>query len=154
MERRDRDALAASLRRQLLQFGHPTLDSRVRVWCPFVPVFEHALEHPWPLAAHEHRNMWLLRRLRPLPNRIEIDEPAMEGGFLLSPDALHRQHALAHHLPARGGIDAVVAHLLAVPAGADAKQEAAAGEQLERGDLLGQRDRVVLGNEADTSPEP
>jgi len=54
----------------------------------------------------------------------------------------------------RGGIDAVGRQLLAVPAGADAEQDAAAGEQVEGGDRLGERDRVVLRNEADPGPEP
>ena len=47
----------------------------------------------------------------------------------------------------------MVLHLLPVPAPADAEQEPAAREEIERGDLLGRRDRVALDHEADTGPE-
>ncbi len=44
---------------------------------------------------------------------------------------------------------AVVVHLLGVPAGADAEQEAPVRDLVERGDLLGGLDRVALHDEAD-----
>ena len=42
---------------------------------------------------------------------------------------------LPHHVPPAGRVDAVVLHLLVVPADADPEQEAAAGQVVERGDL-------------------
>jgi hypothetical protein len=43
----------------------------------------------------------------------------------------------------------VVLHLLDVPAGAHAEQEAPAGDVVEGGDLLGGHDRIALDDEAD-----
>ena len=51
-------------------------------------------------------------------------------------------------------VDAVVLCLCPVPAEPDAERDAAAGEMVERGDLLGQEDRVVLGGEQDARAEP
>jgi hypothetical protein len=48
----------------------------------------------------------------------------------------------------------VVGHLLAVPARAHAELEPAAGEVVDRGDLLGGRDRVALDHEADAAADP
>ena len=45
-------------------------------------------------------------------------------------------------------------HLLAQPAGADAEEEAAAGEQVERGDLERGVQRVALRDEADAGRHP
>ena len=47
-----------------------------------------------------------------------------------------------------------LAHLLAVPAAADAELEAPAGEEVERGDLLGGGDRVALDDQADAGADP
>ncbi len=48
----------------------------------------------------------------------------------------------------------MVGGLLPVPAEADAEGEAAAGEVVEGGDPLGERDRVVLGDQGDAGAEP
>lgn len=48
----------------------------------------------------------------------------------------------------------MVGGLLDVPAEAQPEREPAAGEMVERGDLLGQGDRVVLGDERDARAEP
>ena len=54
----------------------------------------------------------------------------------------------------RGEVDAVVLGLGPVPAEADAERDAPAREMVERGHLLGQDDRVVLGGEQDAGAEP
>ena len=97
--------------------------------------------------------MRLLHRLRPRPDAIEVDELAVVRGLVLGPDRLHRLDPLAHQREARARVGAVVVHLLEVPAGADAEEEAAAGELVERGDLLGGRDRVALDDQADAGAE-
>src|SRR5207244_7647056 len=40
-----------------------------------------------------------------------------------------------------------------VPAAADAEEDTAAGQPVERGDLLGRRDRIALDDEADAGAE-
>ena len=104
--------------------------------------------------ADQHLRARLLHRLRPLPARLEAHELAAELGHLLRPERLHRQHHLAHAGAAALGVDAVALHLLLVPAVADAEHHAAAGEPVERGDLLGQRDRIVLRHQRDAGAEP
>jgi hypothetical protein len=47
----------------------------------------------------------------------------------------------------------VIGHLLAVPAGADAEQEASARDVVERRHLLGESDRVALDDEADAGAD-
>ena len=51
------------------------------------------------------------------------------------------------------GIGPVVGHLLAVPARADAELEAAAGQVVDRRDLLGGDDRVALDHQADAAAD-
>ena len=116
---------------------------------PLVAVLEHAVEHLRPDAAHEDRRVRLLDRLRPRPDRRRSHELAVERGLVVRPDLLHGQDALAHEREAPLRVGAVVAHLLAVPAAADAELEAPAGQEVERGDLLGGGDRVALDDQAD-----
>ena len=85
--------------------------------------------------------MRLLLRLGVEPDRIEIDELAVEFGFLLGPQRLHGQHALAQQLEAGVVARAMVLHLLDVPAAADGEDEAAAGELVEAGHRFGGDDR-------------
>jgi len=77
----------------------------------------------------------------------------VELGLVGGPELLQGEDALAEEAAAVGGVGAVVGHLLLVPAGADA-EEAAAGGQIEGGGLLGEEDRVVLGDEEDAGAEP
>ena len=60
-------------------------------------------------------------RLGVRPDPLERDVLAGVAGLLLRPDRLHRLDALAHQRHPRARVGAVVAHLLAVPAGADAE---------------------------------
>ncbi len=96
----------------------------------------------------------LLDRFRPLPDAVEVDEVAVELGFIMGPDLLHRQNPFAHQRPAPPGIRAVIAHFLQVPAAANPEQKPSTGQLIERGDLLGGGDRVALDDQAHARPEP
>src|SRR5436190_12461033 len=97
--------------------------------------------------------MRLLDRLRPGPDPIEVDMFAVVGGLVLGPDRLHGFDPLAHDGEAPLWVRAVILHLLDVPAGSHAEEEPAAGEAIERGDLLRGDDRVALDDEADAGGE-
>ena len=71
----------------------------------------------------------------------------------MGPDRLHCLDPLGHQAHAGPGIGAVVAHLLAIPACADAELETPAGEMIDRGDLLGGGDRVALHDQADAAAD-
>src|SRR5581483_12320403 len=118
----------ARLRVELLdharEVGHGEADRD-----PAVAVGDDAVEALLVVRPEEDRRVRLLGRLRPLPDAIELDELAVERRLVLGPDALHREDALALELPAPLVVGAVVLHLLDVPAGADAEEEAAVGER-------------------------
>ncbi|MFN8539392.1 MAG: hypothetical protein U0232_18175 [Thermomicrobiales bacterium] len=123
------------------------------VGSPFVAVVEDAVEDARAFAADDDRRVGALGGLGPGPERAEADEVAVVCGFVLGPDGAHGEDVLAQAAEAGGGVDAVVVQLLAVPARADAEEEAPAGDEVEGGDLLGEGDRVVLGDEADAGAE-
>ena len=89
-----------------------------------------------------------LDRLRPRPRRRELDVLARRSDASSSAHsrciASTRSRTIARR---SSGVDAVVGHLVHVPAEADAEAEASAGEEVERRDLLGGDDRVALGDE-------
>ena len=97
--------------------------------------------------------MRLLLRLGVEPDRIEIDELAVELGLLLGPQRLHRQHALAQQLEARLIARAVILHLLDIPAAAHGKDEAAARELVEARHRFGGDDGIALRDERDAGAE-
>jgi hypothetical protein len=78
----------------------------------------------------------------------------MVGRLLLGPDRLHRLDPLAHQAHPRARVGAVVAHLLAVPAGPHSELQAAPAEAVDGGDLFGGGDRVALDDEADAAAYP
>src|SRR5206468_551554 len=71
----------------------------------------------------------------------------------LGPDFLHGEHALAQEPPAALPLGVVMSHLLFVPAATDAKEHAAARQPVERRNLLRERDRIALDDEADAGAE-
>src|SRR4029077_2293733 len=81
-------------------------------------------------------------------HRRVIDDLAVVFGLVLGPDRLHRLDLLAHLLEARRVDRAVLPHLVLVPAAADAEQETAARDLVDRGDELCGLDRVTLNDEA------
>src|SRR5579859_6568649 len=97
--------------------------------------------------------MRFLLGLRIEPNRVEVDELAVEPGLFLGPERLHGEHALAQQLEAGLVLRAVVRHLLDVPAAADRKFEAATRELIEAGDGFRGDDRVVLRHQTDAGPD-
>src|SRR5690606_2202222 len=104
-------------------------------------------------AAEDHRRMRLLEGLRIRPHGVEIYHLAVELGFLLSPERLHRENPLAQQLEARLVAGTVVLHLPDVPATADAEYEAAVRETVETRHRLGADDRIVLGHQADAGAD-
>ena len=97
--------------------------------------------------------MRLLHAFRPGHHLREVDELAVVFGLGLGPDRLHRLDALAHQLGARGERRAMVFHLLGVPADADAEQEAAARDLIDRGHQLRGLDRIALVDQADAGAD-
>src|SRR5829696_296849 len=134
---------------QLLDAG----DHRVIGWDsvrePAVAVGEHALVDGRPIAADQDRWMWLLKRFGKRRDPIEVDVAASVARLLLGPHRFAGLDALAQDREALLRVRAVVAHLLQVPAGADAEQHPAAGEAVHGRDLLGSRDRVAFDQQAD-----
>src|SRR6478672_3868658 len=120
----------------------------------FVAVGEHAADDAFAGAADEDGWVWLLRRLGPGPDGVEVDVAAVVLGLVVGPDLAHRLHALVHDRPAGRWVDAVVGNLLWDPAGADAEQHASVREEVEAGDRLRRRDRLPLGHQAHAGPEP
>src|SRR5207244_7749607 len=96
---------------------------------PAVAVVDDSLQRVRGLTAEQDGRTRLLRRLRPRPDRIEVDELAVELWLVLRPDLLHGQHLLAHLLVTGLEGGAVVLHLLCVPPGADAEEDLATREQ-------------------------
>ena len=78
----------------------------------------------------------------------EADVLAVEGRLLLGPQLAHRQDVLAGDGPPLRRVDAVVLHLVLVPADADAEQHPPAGQVVERGHRLGQDDAGRAGRRA------
>jgi hypothetical protein len=78
---------------------------------------------------------------------------AVELGLVVLPQAAHGEEVLPPLVAARPVVDAVVLHLVDVPAEPDAEGGAATGEVVEGGDGLGGHDRVALGDEEDAGAE-
>src|SRR5205085_2271592 len=87
--------------------------------------------------ADEHGWAWELHRLRPRPAGGEAHELAREARLVVGPQTFHGEHVLASDGAATAVLDAVVLHLLLVPAEADAEAEAPTGHDVESGDGLG-----------------
>ena len=91
--------------------------------------------------------------LGPLLHLVEVDELAVILGLFLGPDRLHRLDAFARQLVAAGEDSAVVLDLVLVPAVADAEQEAAVGQLVDRRDDLGGDDGIALGEQGDAGAD-
>src|SRR5439155_21404844 len=99
-----------------------------------------------------HQRDWrvrLLHRLPPGPALPAVDHGSVVLGLTLRPQRLDRLHPLPQQRPAGLEGGAVVAHLLAVPAAADAEQKAPVGEAIEACGLLGRVDGIALDEKAD-----
>src|SRR4051794_7126793 len=124
---RDRDVVA----RARAQGGYSPQQLVVvdHVGHPTVAEAQHAILDRRTVAADPHRRMGVLDRLRPRPDAVEAHVLSAIRGFGLGPYRLDRLDALAHDRHPHPRVGAVVAHLLAVPAGADAELHAPAAEQ-------------------------
>ena len=147
--------ISPGVRRHLLQPSPRLLDLEASLdRHPHVAQLDDLLEVPLGRGcADDDRWVRLLQRLGPGPRRAEVDELAVELGFLLCPQRLAGEQLLAHQGTAGGRVDAVGFHLLVVPAVADAEQEPTARDDVERGDLLGQPQRITLGDQGDPGAE-
>ena len=116
---------------------------------PAIAVVDDAVEDGWAGAAEDDRRVRVLHRLGPLPGRGDVDMAPVVLGNLVRPEGLDRLHLLPHEAEAGRGVDAVGLHLLVVPAGADAEDDATVGDLVEGRDLLGRVDGVALGDEGE-----
>jgi hypothetical protein len=134
----------------------PTLDDALarEVGKPRVAEAQDAIGDRLARPSHEHRRAGPLGRLGVGPDALEAHVLAVVAGLVLGPDRPHRLDALGHDRHPQARVGAVVAHLLAVPARADAELEPPAGEMVDRGDFLGGDDRVALHDEADPAADP
>src|SRR4051794_6158038 len=101
--------------------------------------------------ASDHDRHRALGRLRVGRHPLEAGELAREAGSVRSPQGAHRGHVLVGPGAAPLPRDAEGVELLAEPADADADLDPPAREAVERGQLLGQHDRVALGEDEDAS---
>ena len=93
--------------------------------------------------------MGLLGWLGPRPARLVVVVLTGERELVVRPDLLAGQDVLADHGPALRVGQSVVAHLLHVPAVADAEDEPPARDHVEAGHLLRKPQRIPLGHERD-----
>ena len=98
---------------------------------PTVAVVDDAVEGPLGLRAEQDVGAVLLDRLGVAPDRVEVDELAVELGLVLRPEFSPGEHDLAGHLPAVLEVPAVILELFRVPTRADAENQAAAGDHVE-----------------------
>src|SRR5205807_5572000 len=112
---------------------------------PAVAPGRHTLAGVRPHAAEDDGWMRLLHGLRLAHDRGEADPSALERWALLGPELAHGHDRLAQERKAMREMRRQEIHLLPEPAGAHAEQEAAAGEQVERGHLVCGEQRVALG---------
>jgi len=147
----ERGRVTALLRHELAEGGQAPGDVVAAVdRHPAVAEARRAARAARETTAHVDGRMRLLHGLRPGVDRREVDVLTVVLGLALGPDRLHRLDALAQEQEtAREVSRAVVRHLLRVPAGAHAEEEAAVRDAVERGDVLGGLDRVALHDEAD-----
>ena len=122
--------------------GHPT-----------VAPSHHAFENVGGVASQHHRGMRFLRGLGLAADLGEIDVPTVEFGGVLGPQFLHGQHVFPSLSPTMVEVRAHYFAFLAEPAGADAEDEPASRIVVQGGDLLGQVQGIVLGDQADASAQ-
>ena len=103
--------------------------------------------------ADDDRRVGFLRRLGPGHRQGEIDELTVIFRLCFRPAGFHGLDPLTRQLVAGGEDRAVVRHFLDVPAVADAEQEAAGGNLIDRGDQFRRLDQLALGDQADAGAE-
>src|SRR5215471_14005580 len=97
--------------------------------------------------------MRLLGRLRERADRGKVIVPPVVLGLLLGPEGLHRQDGLLRLRPAVREVASHDLRLLFEPACSYPKEKPTTGEVIERGDLLGQEERVALRDQTNPRTE-
>src|SRR5215212_2693741 len=105
---------------------------------PAVAVGGDALQNAWSFAADQDGRVRSLHRFGFLPDRPEPNVSAVERRLILRPNPLDRQYLLPHDVPPAVRLNTVIRHLFAVPPGANAEDDAPAGQDVEGGHLLRQ----------------
>ena len=139
---------------QLLDAREQHVVAADHVGHPVVAVGQHAVEHALAVAADEDRRAGALDGLGPRPDALELHVAPRVARLVVAPDRLHRLDVLAHLPEAAARVDAVVAHLLHVPAGAHAEQQAPARQVIDARGRLRAGDRLALGHEDDPEADP
>src|SRR5262249_53413048 len=111
---------------------------------PAVAVIDDSPQSDVAMPPQQNRGMGRLNRLWKRPDRLEADEFTRERGFGVLPDLLQSLDALAEQPSTSGECGAVILHLFGVPSAAYPEDDSAAGEEVERRDLLRQDDGVSL----------
>ncbi len=106
------------------------------------------------MASDQDGRVGSLSGLGPRPDGAKRYVPAVEAGLILRPNRFHGLDPLGHDRHPDGRVSAVIGHFLAVPAGADAEIDPAAGEVVDTGHLLGRDYRVALDDETYGTPHP
>ena len=115
---------------------------------PAVPPLNRSFEHILGRATQNNGRMRLLGRLGKALDRGKVIIPAVIFGLVRSPQLFHGQDRIPGLGPAVRKVSAHDLTLFFLPAGANAKQETSARIVIQRGDLLGQQQRVALRHEA------
>src|ERR1700682_1155610 len=137
------DGSAARGPRHLLELRN-AFDSVATVRHPTIGVADHPLEDLRPASTKKYRRMRFLTRLRPAPHRREMHHVAVVLRLILGPDRLDCLDPFAQELPPGAEVGPVVGHLLSIPAGADAEDEAPIRDQIDARDFLGGVDGIAL----------
>jgi hypothetical protein len=149
--------VAAALLQGVLEVRQCRLDARASERDPAIGVLGNMRKQLGAGgAADQNPRSWLLDGLGPLPAGLEIHELTVKLGDLFRPELLHGQDLLADQRSATLHVDTVVLHLLVVPAVADAENQTPSRDEIKRGELLGEGNRIVLRNQPDrgTQPDP
>src|SRR5579864_2647488 len=106
------------------------------------------------MTADVDRHAAALHRLGKTLEVMKIEVLAVEAGYILAPQGTHRGDRLVGARAALMEVQAERVELLLEPAAADAQDDAAARKHVERGDLLGDVERMALRENQDAGGEP
>ena len=149
--------IASALAAQASEGREPLADgirSRKVEAIPAIPEGRDATQRRIAVAADDDRNPSLPDRLGVDAHAIEADELSVKRGHILAPQDPHGIEVLVRAPAPSGEGDAERRELLARPADPHPERQPPAGQGIEARCLLGQKDRVVLGQQEDPRREP
>ena len=117
---------------------------------PAVAKFHYTLQGVVARSAEQDRRVGSLQRLGIHPDGIEAHHFAVENRLVLSPQALHRQNALAHQLEAGVIAGSVIFHLIDIPTATDAEKKSTSGQLIQTRNAFRRHDRITLRDEANS----